>query len=792
MVALTFLTSAAIFLLCFCVPTSLFAVFPEILSLGVLLAGFYAGLRGVAVLLPVCLAILTAAWILEARLAPQLQGRDLRLSGEVCDIPVLEGGVQRFLLVIDSAQRGPGIPERVLISWYQSKTLVSAGERWQLTLRLKRPRGTSNPAGFDFERWAFMRAIGASGYVRQSVANRRLSSAGGGCVLAAFRQQVAVDLAAALPKAAALGHLLALAVGVRNLLDDNDWLVLRRTGSAHLMAISGLHIGLAAGFAFFLCRQLGRCLLLAHIDCRPLVIARAGALTGALLYSALAGFAVPTVRALVMTAAVILLTGLRRSLPPSAILATALYVILWIEPFAMLAPGFWLSFGAVFVLLMSGFGGLYFVAESGTRTERAWSRFRQLLRAQLCISVGLLPASAVFFGQVSLVAPLVNLIIVPLFAVSIVPLLIIGVIALNPSPALASAVLGMADFILGNLLSVLAGLNRCALIPVAVDLPGVSGLVGGICILIAAVLIWPRPLPVRTRVVILLFVLLSVAVTRSELPALRVIVMDVGQGMAILVQTPGYNLLFDTGPRYRHGDAGRSIVIPLLRHYGVMQLDHLIVSHADADHAGGARSVLGSYPGTELLAPELLEVPAERFQRCRTGQHWQRDGVNFRILHPGPEAASGLWSENDASCVLLVQSEQFGLLFPGDIERRAESRLVAGGALPAVDLVIAPHHGSRTSSTPALVATTRPEFVVFSAGHRNRWHFPALEVRKRWSAGGACMLSTGDSGALVFAAHGDGPLQLVERYRVDQARIWTEAGSALPPERRCRVPGATN
>jgi competence protein ComEC len=381
---------------------------------------------------------------------------------------------------------------------------------------------------------------------------------------------------------------------------------------------------------------------------------------------------------------------------------------------------------------------------------------------------------------------------VPLFAVSIVPLLMIGVIALNVAPALAGPALWLADFILANLLSILEGMNRWTLIPVALDLPRVSGFAAGTCIIIAAVLIWPRPLPARMRVVMLLLPMLAFGVTRHEVPALRVIIMDVGQGLAILLQTPGYAVLFDTGPRYRHGDAGRSIVIPVMRHFGVMQLDHLIVSHGDADHVGGARSVLGSYPDTGFLAPERLELPAEHFQLCRAGQNWQRDGVSFRILHPGLEAESGSWSENDASCVLLVQSAHVSLLLPGDIERRAERRLVASGTLPAVDLVIAPHHGSRTSSTPAFVAATRPDFVVFSVGHRNQWHFPAPEVRERWSAGEACTLTTSDSGALVFEAHGEGPLRLVKRYRDDQARIWTEAGSAGLLERRCRPQGATN
>jgi len=795
MVSSTIVAATVIFLICFCAPASLFSVFPEILALSLLLAAFFWGPRVVVAMLPACWIVLSATWVIEDRLAAELHGLDLRLTGVVCDIPRVDGRVQRFLFVIDVDEQVPGIPARTYISWYDSATTVRAGERWRLTIRLKRPRGTMNPAGFDFERWAFMRDIGASGYVRHSVANRRLLPAGGGCELAAFRQRIASDLVAAIPDGAALGHMLALAVGIRYRLDDDDWNVLRRTGTAHLMAISGLHIGLAAGFAFFCFRQVGRWLLLVHINCRPLLLARAGAFAGALSYSALAGFSLPTVRAVVMTSAVILLTGLRRTIPAPAVLAVALYVILWIEPFAMLSAGFWLSFGAVFVLLLSGFGGTYpgtVSAETRSRATEALHRFWQLLRAQLCLSVGLLPATAFFFGQVSLVAPVANLLVVPLFGVSIVPLLIVGVIALIVAPALAGPVLGLTDFILSNVIALLEGMNRSA--SIAADLPGVPGFVAAILAIIVAVLIWPPPLPARISTVMLLLGLAALAGSgiRQSVPALRIVVMDVGQGLAVLLQTPGHAVLFDTGPRYRRGDAGRSIVIPVLRHFGVTQLDRLIVSHGDADHVGGARSVLAAYPEAIFMAPERLDVPSDRFRTCRAGQHWRRDGVSFRFLHPGPEADSGPWSENDASCVLLVQSDHFGLLLPGDIEQHAERLLVASGALPAVNLVVAPHHGSRTSSTQAFVTATRPDYVVFSAGYQNQWRFPAPDVQERWVAGNACALTTGDSGAFVFEAHGTGPLQLVKRYRRDEARVWNERESVGAATRRCRSWASTN
>ena len=787
------LASGIIFLLCFQAPAGLFSFFPEVWSASLLVAWFFRGPRGLVVMLPVCWTALSAAWVIDGRLAPELQGRDLELTGVICNVPSVDAGVQRFAFVIDDNVRAPGVPARALINWYESDRPVRAGERWRLLLRLKRPRGTRNPGSLDFERWAFMRHIGATGYVRRSPVNRRLSPNAGRCALAAFRQRIASELMAAIPDAAVPGHMLALAVGIRDRLDQDDWTLLRRTGTAHLMAISGLHIGLAAGFMFFSFRQLGHGLLLAHIRCRPLVMARAGALSGAVIYGALAGFSLPSVRAMVMTGAVIALTGLRRSMPASQVLAVALYVILWTVPFAMLAPGFWLSFGAVFVLLLSGFGRIGTRAhEPGSRTGNMRRWLCRLFRAQWCLSLGLLPATAFFFGQISLVAPVANLLVVPVFAACVVPLLILGVIALVAVPPLAGPLLGTADFILARIMAFLGGLDGWAANAAAVDVPAVSAWVAGAGMVIAVVLIWPRPLPARMRILALLVVLAVFAGTRQVTPSLRIVVMDVGQGLAVLLQMPGYAVLFDTGPRYRHGDAGRSVVVPALRFFGVRSLDRLIVSHGDADHAGGARSVLAAYPEAELMAPERLDVASDRFRPCRAGQQWQRGDVNFRFLNPGRATDVGNGSENDASCVLLVQSAHLGLLLPGDIEQRAERRLVARGALPVVDLVIAPHHGSRTSSTPAFVAATRPAFVVFSTGYRNHWRFPAPDVLARWLSVDACALTTGDSGALVFEAQGEGPLRLVTQYRLDAGRIWNEAGPDGAATRGCRSISATN
>jgi competence protein ComEC len=265
-------------------------------------------------------------------------------------------------------------------------------------------------------------------------------------------------------------------------------------------------------------------------------------------------------------------------------------------------------------------------------------------------------------------------------------------------------------------------------------------------------------------------------------PGLRVVVMDVGQGLAVLVQTADHALVYDAGPAFASADAGRSVIVPTLRRFGIARLDTLLISHGDADHLGGASTLLAQFPEAELIAPERYGLNSRRYRRCVAGMEWHWEGVRFRILHPG---RGENWSDNDGSCVLLVQSGGVAILLPGDIERRAEGHLVSRARLAAVDLVIAPHHGSQSSSSPAFVGATRPRFIVFSAGYLNRWGFPHAGVAHRWTDAGACPLITGENGALVFEPDEAGRLVLQWRQRIDGHRLWTERGDGLRPP--CRL-----
>jgi competence protein ComEC len=743
---------------------------PEFAAAGALLVFVLWGPRYCFVVLPGICAILHGQWVIDDRLAPELSGQDILLVGTVCDFPDSDPAAHRFVLELASSSAA-GLPRRIFLSWYDVVDAPLAGESWQLKVRLRRPRGLSNPGTFDFEQWAFVRQIGATGYVRESALNRQTLVQRNTCPLTRIRQHIAALMDDTLAESLAAGHLLAVSVGVRNRLTEAQWGLLRRTGTVHLLAISGLHIGLVAALMLFAGRQLGRLILWAGIQCAPMFVARWFAVFGAIAYSALSGFALPTVRALVMVLAVMALATVRRSIPGEQTLAAAIFVVLFVEPSAPAEAGFWLSFYAVTLLLFSGIEVRGFGLGCQARLRRPIGKIQQLFRAQLVLSIGLAPLGIFFFDQVSVVGLVSNLFVVPLFAVLIVPFSLVGMLALLLSPTLGAAVLLPVSRVMEWILLVLEWLDQ---LPFSVWQPPAGRLIWvAVSVIATLLLIWPRPFPGRILAPILL-IPLTVGSSAHAPPILRIVVMDVGQGLAVLVQTAKHALVYDTGPAFRSRNAGQTVVLPVLRHFGIRKLDALIISHADTDHVGGASSVLAAFPDALLIAPEPLSGASVRYRTCAAGIEWIWDAVRFGILHPGQQGGRQRWSENDGSCVLLVQSRGLAILLPGDIEKRGERQLARNPMIRRASLVIAPHHGSNTSSSQLFVQATAPAFVVFSAGHKNRWGFPKPGVIDRWVQTGACLLSTAESGAIVFEVSETGKLDLRWQQRIGGRHIWTE------------------
>ena len=749
------------------------------IAAAILLAGYLLASRrglilaGLVVLVSVRI-VLSISAALADRLPPESPVMDISVSGSICEFPRRQDGSLRFVLETQVSGTAGRVPQRILVTWYDTAPEIWPGEVWQLQLRVRPPRGSANPGAFDFERWLFSERIGATGWVRQSGENHRLADALPGCPASRSRATLARRMAAPLAGREAAPYVLGLSVGAYQALAEAEWEMLRRTGTIHLISISGFHIALVAGPFALLGLLLGRSLLAIGLSCRPQLWAGWTAVCAAASYGLLAGFSVPLLRSVVMLLTAAILLSLRRPIGGPTIFAAVVLAVLLVEPFAPLVPGFWLSFAGVAILALVATASVRLPGQSGFRVApsffrqavvRAADACRLLLLTQLAMTIGLAPLMLMFFGQLPLAGAIANFAAVPAFSLVLVPLTLLAAAVAAFSPDASVPLLLLAADCFDVWRSFLAS---CAGLPFAVwhlPMPGVMALM--LAAPGVAWFLWPRPWPARGLGPLLLLGLLASATPAVSAGGLRIVVLDVGQGLAVLVQTAAHALLYDTGPLFRNGDAGQRIVVPVLQALGVRQLDRLLISHADADHRGGAWSVIERYPQVQVYgaAPE-----GGRSEPCAAGQAWDWDGVHFEILHPAPDSA---WtSDNNSSCVLRISAGATRILLPGDIEAKAERDLVSRGSLGPVDLLVAPHHGSRSSSTPEFVAATSPRQVVFATGFGNRWHFPVPDVVSRWRGAGACLLNTAEEGALQFDLSPQGVLSLMHRQRIEAPGVW--------------------
>ncbi|GAB2879039.1 DNA internalization-related competence protein ComEC/Rec2 [Uliginosibacterium flavum] len=710
---------------------------------------------------------------LADKLAEALEGQDVEVVGRIVDLPQPFARGLRFQL--ETLDAPPGVPQNLALVWYvqgrysqtydataeedSSLPAVHAGERWHFTLRLRQPHGSLNPHGFDYEALMFERGIGATGYVRPKGRNERLAAfdATPMAWIDHWRERIRTRFERALPDSPWRGVLVALVVGDQAAIPKDQWKLFRQTGVTHLMSISGLHVTLIAALLGFGVGGLWRRVPALALR---LPAQKAAVLAGVLAagaYVLLAGSGVPAQRTLYMLAVAALALWLGRGTGALRVMTLALLVVLLIDPWAVLSAGFWLSFGAVGALLLMARG----LPERGGR----WHWLANWLRAQWAVTLFTLPMLLGLFGQFSLVSPLANAVAIPLVSLVITPLALL--FALLPLPALAE----FAHWLLSLLMTVL---QWCAAAPFAVWQQAAPPMwLVAVCSGVALWSLLPRGVPARW-IGLLAFVPLLIWSPLRPLPgAAQVTVLDVGQGLAVHVRTATHDLLFDTGPQYSpETDAGERVVIPYLRAEGTPHLDMLIVSHKDKDHAGGADSILAEIPvlawRSSLPVDSPLLAAAAPHQPCLRGQGWEWDGVHFDMLHPTPEFAG---SDNERSCVLRVQTMQGNILLTGDVEITAENALLASlpAQLPA-QVLVAPHHGSHSSSQEAFIAAVGARSVVFTAGYRNRYQHPAPEVVARYAASSATLYRSDGDGAVRFD-FGQAGLQ-VSRARIEQARYW--------------------
>jgi competence protein ComEC len=743
-----------------------------------LLAGFgYAALRA------------------QIRLAEELplawEGEDIDIVGVVDDLPANSAQGTRFAFAVERVRTPRAmVPPRLSLAWFaplrptfgdEEPPVVHAGERWYLTVRLKRPHGTVNPGGFDLEAWLLQQGLRATGYVHPGGLNARSDLFAGRTsdYVQRARERVRLRILAALGDAPYAGVIVALAIGDQRAVPETQWTVFNRTGVSHLVSISGLHVTVFAAFAgglvYALARRSKR--LTARVPARKL--AAAVGVVAAGCYVVLAGAEVPAVRTFAMLA--IAACGLWLGRPGTAgvVWLWALAGVLLWDPWATLTPGFWLSFGAVGLLLYASVGRLRAPAASGFRA-RLCDAIREGVHAQWVVTLGLAPLTLALFQQASLIAPVANAVAIPVVTLGVVPFALLGIVV--PFDILFQ----VAHVILAWLMRFLEAL---AALPDATwqqhaPLPWtVAAGVAGTLWLLA-----PRGLPGRAWG---LLWILPLFVVRPEPPphgAFRLTVLDVGQGLSAVVETHRYTLVYDAGPRYTEtADAGGRIVAPFLRAAGLRRIDGLVISHQDLDHSGGTLSLLQSTPvgwfASSLPAEHPIVVRAQAqakaghvIMACIAGQRWTWDGVAFTVLHPTrAEYDDPRAKTNDRSCVVRIDSAYGSALLTGDLEAKSEAKLLRDNpAALHADVLVVPHHGSRTSSTPAFIRGVAPAIAVFACGYRNRFGHPRPDIVARYAAEAVHMVRTDMEGAVTVTFASGTPLQPVSA-RDLRRRYWMDS-----------------
>ncbi len=710
----------------------------------------------------ILLGLVSQSLVVAARPAIE-PAEPVTMIGRVVGLPESAADRQRFLFhpetLVGEALPQPVSPQRIRVSIYGSTPRVAAGERWQLTLKLRRPRGFMNPVRFDYEAWLAARGIDATAYVVDAERAKRLHAAAG---LSHWRETLSRSIAMQSGQRGQGSALLqGLIAGDRRGFSDTTWEVLRVTGTSHLFAISGLHIGLAAGLGYFLGRLLWRWLRLPGQKHQSAVLAAAIVASG---YAAMAGFALPTQRALFMFLIFALASLLARQRFGLTALLLAAVCLLLIDPAAAIGASFWLSFTAVLLILLVG-----------SRLQRSGG-VRGLIHLQVLLTIGLAPLTAVFFGQWSPLGLPVNLVMLPVFSMLIVPLALLSTalsIILPPfGSVLLSALAGLLDWLL------MAGewLLEQGFTPIATTSLSLLGFIAAAAGI--GLMLLPGGLSLRWFAAPLLApVLLGTALATEDDHRLQpgqatITWLEVGQGNAAVIQTRSEVVVIDTGPAWgKDSHAAAFTLIPFLKQQGIAHIDRLIITHADRDHRGGVNALEAAFSVGDVWVGEPIDAfPQQRF--CQAGITWEADAVDFAFLWP-PQA--GKHEGNNASCVLRVRVDGHTVVFTGDIDKTVERRLARWYQAP-VDIIEAPHHGSDTSTGRVLLNAWRPRHVVVSAGYRNPYGMPHRSVLRRVRCHGARLHDLGLSGALEVRLTPGEPLQF-RHHRPSRSRLLHEPRS---------------
>jgi competence protein ComEC len=693
-----------------------------------------------------CYASVMAGYVLSHRMPLQQSGSTGTAIVEIIGLP--EEGEQRWrfqgrLLASDDFSGLLG--RTITLSWYRTHTVIQPGDVWRFQVLLRTPNGVLNPGGHDAEQHALRQRIAAQGYVKGHA--ERISAHAS---IDRFRHRLSQNISKSLPVEQAR-FVQALALGDTRGLSAGDWELMRHTGITHLIAISGFHVGMVAVFAVW-CFS-GAYHVFPRIALRMTRITASAwvSMLAAWAYTALAGFAIPTVRTALMISVFMLCRLLFRHVAIGQAVCLSLLAILLMDPLSILSPGFWLSFCGVLSLIL-------FMPDN-----RHGGVLKPFVRAQGVVSLALLPISIGFFNQTTVIGPLVNLLAIPWISLLVVPLALLGcLIAWLPA---ASSILwqGAAWSMQGLWSLLIVAQNQNWAVFYSAE-PSIAIIL--LALLGAAVCLLPNGVPCKWLGLFLLLPMLDPKPVDIPQGQIRVAMIDVGQGLSMLIRTRQHALLYDTGAGNGRGfSRGESAVLPALRSMQVSRLDKVVISHSDNDHSGGLPAIQTGMPIDGLQASYRLQGAS----LCRAGQHWTWDGVRFQYLWPRDGSST---NDNDKSCVLRIVAGGRSLLLTGDISRSVETQLLAAyGPLLASEIIVVPHHGSRTSSSAEFLRAVNPKLALVSSGFQNRFRHPNLQVVQRYRMQGAELVNSVENGWTELEGGPNGWRWLL-RARIDSGRYW--------------------
>jgi len=704
-----------------------------------------------------CWAFLFSLYIIYPKLSSQLEEEDIQVAGVVAEVKSESHQFSKFILNIDKAsirQLSSQIPKKIMLSWYQPKQEIQPHQQCEFVVRLKKIWGYSNPGRMDYEKNMFIAGIGARGYVRSGQCHQlNLTES----EQPSLRQQWITHFQQVASRYQYSNLMQALTFGEREDIEQTQWKVLRETGTSHLLAISGLHLSAISVVMFFLVNRLARCSAWVCERIPAQSIAAVFAMMAAIFYAYLAGFSLPTQRALIMVLVGLFAILLRKPVINIPVLSSALLLVLIINPLAVLSAGFWMSFLAALFI---------FIVINSTQGK---SKLFRIIAVQFYLGFALFPISLLFFSQASIISPLVNLIAIPLVSFVLLPLLLITQVLFLFDVAMSDSLFILLDLLFSWLWW---GLQHAAEFEYSSfeftpKLLGVIAYEVGLFMLVQA-----KGLPARHLAWVLLAGLLLIKQPQLNQGQMRLTVLDVGQGLALAIETENHALIYDAGVRSLSGfNAGDAVVVPYLKTRALSKVDLAIVSHNDNDHSGGMHSLIAQGVIMDLMVsnhPELYDFKNTRL--CRAGNEWQWDGVEFKVLHPPKKWKS---NDNNRSCVLQINHVAGKILLTGDIEKSAEEWLISQyGDNLSSDIIIAPHHGSKSSSSYRFVDLVHPQTVVFSVGYRNRYGFPHATITQRYQNMGAQLVDTARQGAVTFLFDTNDGLQMQAGHRQNSKRYW--------------------